>query len=75
MAAPKFHRLKIKSIRPETDDAVALRFDIPADLPGATLGRSGGTGYTWELKAEAEAPGVDFVARFELPVIETPKAL
>lgn len=54
---------------------VKVRFDIPADLPGATLGRSGGTGYTWELKAEAEAPGVDFVARFELPVIETPKAL
>ena len=35
MAAPKFHRLKIKSIRPETDDAVALRFDIPADLVDA----------------------------------------
>ena len=32
MAAPKFHRLKLAAVRPETDDAVALRFEIPADL-------------------------------------------
>ena len=32
MAAPKFHKLKIRSVRPETEDAVALRFEIPAEL-------------------------------------------
>ncbi|MEM7545877.1 MAG: 2Fe-2S iron-sulfur cluster-binding protein [Pseudomonadota bacterium] len=35
MAAPKFHRLKIANVRPETDDAVALRFEIPAGLAEA----------------------------------------
>ena len=35
MAAPKFHKLKIKAVRPETEDAVALRFEIPADLAEA----------------------------------------
>ena len=35
MAAPKFHKLKIRAVRPETEDAVALRFEIPADLAEA----------------------------------------
>ncbi len=32
MAAPRFHRLSIASVRQETDDAVALRFAIPPAL-------------------------------------------
>ena len=32
MAAPRFHDLKIKSVRPETRDAVTLTFDIPENL-------------------------------------------
>ena len=35
MAAPKFHKLKISAVRPETEDAVALRFSIPAELAEA----------------------------------------
>jgi ring-1,2-phenylacetyl-CoA epoxidase subunit PaaE len=29
---PKFHPLKIKDIRPETDDAVSIGFDVPENL-------------------------------------------
>ncbi|MEM8753745.1 MAG: 1,2-phenylacetyl-CoA epoxidase subunit PaaE [Pseudomonadota bacterium] len=32
MAAPRFHRLKIAAVRPETSDAVAIRFEVPAAL-------------------------------------------
>lgn len=35
MAAPTFHKLTIAAARPETDDAVALRFAIPQDLQEA----------------------------------------
>lgn len=29
---PKFHTLKIKEVRQETDDSVSIAFDVPADL-------------------------------------------
>lgn len=35
MAAPRFHRLKIAAVRPETSDAVAIRFAIPDELRAA----------------------------------------
>ena len=35
MAAPRFHDLAIKAIRPETSDAIAVTFDIPASLQEA----------------------------------------
>ena len=35
MAAPRFHRLKIAAVRPETEDAVALRFEVPDELAEA----------------------------------------
>ncbi len=35
MAAPRFHELTIKAIRPETPDAVAVTFDIPDALKDA----------------------------------------
>ena len=32
MAVPHFHRLRIREVRPETDQAVSVAFEVPADL-------------------------------------------
>lgn len=32
MSASKFHTLKVKDIRPETDECISIAFDIPTDL-------------------------------------------
>ncbi len=52
---------------------VKVRFDTPADLPGATLASGGSTRIRWVLQAEADAPGIDFLARFTLPVLTPPE--
>lgn len=55
----------------ETALTAPIRFDTPADLPGATLARGGEARVAWLLTVEADAPGVDFRAGFTLPVIAT----
>lgn len=34
MSGLHFHRLAVRSVRPEADDALAVTFDVPADLAG-----------------------------------------
>lgn len=58
----------------ETALTAPVRFDTPADLPGATLARGGEARVTWLLTVEADAQGVDFRADFTLPVIATADA-
>ncbi|WP_205666213.1 1,2-phenylacetyl-CoA epoxidase subunit PaaE [Aquabacter cavernae] len=33
-AAPKFHRLNVRDVKRETQDAVSIAFDVPSDLAG-----------------------------------------
>ena len=32
MAVPQFHRLRIREVRPETDDSVSVAFEVPQPL-------------------------------------------
>jgi len=45
-----------------------VRIDIPADLPAASLSGMN-DGVFWELSVSAKAPGLDYGARFLLPVL------
>ncbi len=46
--------------------AIPVVFDLPADLPESSPEPGGPL--VWRLEARAEVPGVDFLARFEVPV-------
>ncbi len=50
--------------------AIPVRFALPADQP-ATNGENPNDAIVWRLDAAAAVPGVDFEARFELPVFRT----
>jgi hypothetical protein len=50
--------------------AIPVRFALPADQP-ATNGENPNDAIVWRLDAAAAIPGVDFEARFELPVFRT----
>ena len=49
--------------------AVAVDFGVPADRPATTLG-GGNEGIRWELEVRAPLTGIDYVARFDLPVLD-----
>ncbi|MEO1494448.1 MAG: hypothetical protein AAFV19_20060 [Pseudomonadota bacterium] len=44
-------------------------FKIPGDLPPSTLSR-GGNGHHWRLLVHADLPGLDYRARYVLPVLQ-----
>lgn len=48
---------------------VPVSFTTPGDRPSATMGHDRSTSYRWQLEATAAAPGIDFVAVFDLPVL------
>jgi hypothetical protein len=48
--------------------AVGVDLQLPADLPETTLG-SGNEGVRWELHVHAPMPGLDYRARFVVPVL------
>lgn len=48
--------------------AAPVDFEIPSDLPPSTLGQVN-SGVFWELEIYAETPGLDYGARFVLPVL------
>ncbi|MCC6142715.1 MAG: DUF3592 domain-containing protein [Candidatus Hydrogenedentes bacterium] len=52
---------------------IPVLFGIPYNLP-ETEARSGNRELVWRLKAEAETPGVDYGADFEVPVFRTPES-
>ncbi len=62
------------SARPgDVGQLVPFAFDLPADRPVTTLG-GGSDGILWELSMDAAAPGVDYHATFELPVLDASTA-
>ncbi|HYR06580.1 MAG TPA: hypothetical protein VEQ60_02350, partial [Longimicrobium sp.] len=48
--------------------AIPVEFDIPAHCEPTSEPRSSSSYIQWVLQATAEAPGVDFAPRFEVPV-------
>lgn len=54
--------------------AIPVEFDIPAHCEPSSRARSSSPYVQWVLQAIAEAPGVDFAPRFEVPVHSTPAA-
>lgn len=54
--------------------AVALDLEIPTDQPETTLG-STNEGISWELEITAPLKGVDYAARFKLPVFASGNTL
>lgn len=51
---------------------LTLAFDLPADAPPCELGPLATTTF-WELEVDAETPGIDFHALFQLPVYALPQ--
>jgi hypothetical protein len=63
--------VKADLIKPqEGRSAIPLQMEIPGGLPGRVL--EGRTKINWTLNAEAETPGIDFAAEFDLPVYVVP---
>ncbi|MBI1320335.1 MAG: DUF3592 domain-containing protein [Candidatus Hydrogenedens sp.] len=48
-----------------------FRVQIPFGLPDADVEQSGDLWHKWEFEANAELPGIDFAATFEIPVYTT----
>lgn len=48
--------------------SVSVQFDIPEDCPGSSLVGSS-EGVVWELRVTAALPGLDYHARFQVPVL------
>lgn len=60
---------------PEADPrytVVPVFFQIPPGLPATD--QRGNTGIIWRLEATAQVPGIDYFARFSLPVFVTEKS-
>jgi len=49
--------------------AAPVRIDLPADAPPSAHG-AGQEGTFWELRLSAKTPGVDYDARFRVPVLD-----
>jgi hypothetical protein len=52
-----------------TRTAIPVLFGVPYDYPATDV--IGGDGYCWRLEVKAVLPGVDYSARFEIPVFRT----
>lgn len=50
-----------------------VRFSAPYGSPATTVA-GGSNGYYWQLKAAAAAPGIDYLAVFDVPVRHTPQS-
>lgn len=48
--------------------AVEVDFELPADRPATTLG-GGSEGIRWVLEVRASMPGLDYLSRFRVPVL------
>ena len=51
------------------ETVVSVRFAVPFDQPETTADE--GDGYSWRLTAAAKAPGIDYKAVFDVPVMKT----
>ena len=51
------------------ETVVNVRFAVPFDQPETTA--DGGDGYAWRLTVAAKAPGIDYKAVFDVPVMKT----
>jgi hypothetical protein len=60
-----------RSLRGATGVSVPVSFRIPAGEPPSTVELAGST-TVWRLEVRAEVPGVDYAARFEVPVFAVP---